>query len=105
MIAWIMTSCNLELNSSNEVNTVHVRDQKHELTPPRNRKGALRQRIARGDSSTVEGTVYKQVEQLFGLRHKPITLQDALPRSDPSRNNLPRSDPLSLVETSPLSSS
>ncbi|KAL4361460.1 hypothetical protein GQ457_04G019890 [Hibiscus cannabinus] len=26
-----------ELNSSNEVNTVHVRNQKHELTPPRNR--------------------------------------------------------------------
>ncbi|KAL4283841.1 hypothetical protein GQ457_16G015170 [Hibiscus cannabinus] len=27
-----------ELNSSNEVNTVHVRDQKHELTSPRNRE-------------------------------------------------------------------
>ncbi|KAL4290600.1 hypothetical protein GQ457_14G013530 [Hibiscus cannabinus] len=26
-----------KLNSSKEVNTVHVRDQKHELTPPRNR--------------------------------------------------------------------
>ncbi|KAL4363591.1 hypothetical protein GQ457_04G021610 [Hibiscus cannabinus] len=44
------------------VNTVHVRDQKHELTPPRDRNGTLRQRIARGDSSTVEGTVYKQAE-------------------------------------------
>ncbi|KAL4272602.1 hypothetical protein GQ457_13G016500 [Hibiscus cannabinus] len=37
--------------------------------------------------------------------HKPITLQDALPRSDSNRDNLPRSDPLSLAETSPLSSS
>ncbi|KAL4295235.1 hypothetical protein GQ457_12G011010 [Hibiscus cannabinus] len=26
--------------------------------------------------------VYDQVKQLIGLRHKPITLQDALPRSD-----------------------
>ncbi|KAK9041292.1 hypothetical protein V6N11_016401 [Hibiscus sabdariffa] len=50
-------------------------------------------------------TVYKQAEQLFGLRHKPITLQDALPKSDPSRDNLPRPDPLSLAETSHLSSS
>ncbi|KAK9001769.1 hypothetical protein V6N11_024467 [Hibiscus sabdariffa] len=50
-------------------------------------------------------TVYKQAEQLFGLRHKPITLRDALPKSDPNRDNLPRSDPLSLAETSPLSSS
>ncbi|KAL4367020.1 hypothetical protein GQ457_05G022650 [Hibiscus cannabinus] len=48
--------------STNKVNTVHVRDQKHELTPPRDRKGTLRQRIARGGSSTVEGTVYKQAE-------------------------------------------
>ncbi|KAL4363294.1 hypothetical protein GQ457_04G021310 [Hibiscus cannabinus] len=63
-------------------------------------KGTLRQRIARGDSSTVEGTVYKQAEQLFGLRHKPITLQDALPRSEPCRDNLPRPDLLSLAETS-----
>ncbi|KAK8498965.1 hypothetical protein V6N12_058002 [Hibiscus sabdariffa] len=50
-------------------------------------------------------TVYKQAEQLFGLRHKPITLQDALPKSNPSRDNLPRPDLLSLAETSPLSSS
>ncbi|KAK8598377.1 hypothetical protein V6N13_094348 [Hibiscus sabdariffa] len=26
--------------------------------------------------------VYNQVKQLIGLRHKPITLQDALPRFD-----------------------
>ncbi|KAL4366617.1 hypothetical protein GQ457_05G022860 [Hibiscus cannabinus] len=70
-----------ELNSRNEVNTVHVRDQKHELTPPRNRYPC--------DNGYKEvtvlpsrDTVYDQVKQLIGLRHKPITLQDALPRSD-----------------------
>ncbi|KAL4303036.1 hypothetical protein GQ457_10G010080 [Hibiscus cannabinus] len=70
-----------ELNSSKEVNTVHVRDQKHELTPPRNRYPC--------DNGYKEVTVlpsrdivYDQAKQLFGLRHKPITLQDALPRSD-----------------------
>ncbi|KAL4284874.1 hypothetical protein GQ457_16G018940 [Hibiscus cannabinus] len=39
-------------------------------------------------------TVYKQAKHLLGLRHKPVTLQDALPRSDPSQDNLPRPDPL-----------
>ncbi|KAL4291148.1 hypothetical protein GQ457_14G012550 [Hibiscus cannabinus] len=70
-----------ELNSRNEVNTVHVRDQKHELTPPRNRYPC--------DNGYKEVTVlpsrdivYDQVKQLIGLRHKPITLQNALPRSD-----------------------
>ncbi|KAL4278222.1 hypothetical protein GQ457_03G015770 [Hibiscus cannabinus] len=65
----------------NEVNTVPVRDQKHELTPPRNRYPC--------DNGYKEVTVlpsrdivYDQVKQLIGLRHKPITLQDALPRSD-----------------------
>ncbi|KAK9031557.1 hypothetical protein V6N11_055853 [Hibiscus sabdariffa] len=56
-----------------QVNTVHVRDQKHELTPPRN-------------------------------RDKPITQQDALPRSEFPPRFLPRQDPLSLIEASPLSS-
>ncbi|KAL4325039.1 hypothetical protein GQ457_11G026360 [Hibiscus cannabinus] len=92
-----------ELNSRNEVNTVHVRDQKHELAPPRNRYPC--------DNEYKEVTVlplrdivYDQVKQLIRLRHKPITLQDALPRSDSSRDFLPRQDPLSLFETSPLSS-
>ncbi|KAL4317894.1 hypothetical protein GQ457_18G011280 [Hibiscus cannabinus] len=34
--------------------------------------------------------VYDQVKQLFGLRHKPITQQDALPRSDFLPRFLPR---------------
>ncbi|KAL4382886.1 hypothetical protein GQ457_15G018370 [Hibiscus cannabinus] len=70
-----------ELNSRNKVNTVYVRDQKHELTPSRNRYPC--------DNGYKEVTVppsrdivYNQVKQLIGLRHKPITLQDALPRSD-----------------------
>ncbi|KAL4318496.1 hypothetical protein GQ457_18G009490 [Hibiscus cannabinus] len=90
-----------ELNSRNEVNTVHVRDQKHELAPPRNRYPC--------DNGYKEVTVlplrdivYDQVKQLIGLRHKPITPQDALPRSDSSRDFLPRQDPLSLFETSPF---
>ncbi|KAL4379168.1 hypothetical protein GQ457_02G025710 [Hibiscus cannabinus] len=60
------------LEYKNEVNTVHVRDQKHELTPPRNRYPC--------DNGYKEVTVlpsrdtaYDQVKQLIGLRHKPIT--------------------------------
>ncbi|KAL4346281.1 hypothetical protein GQ457_17G008920 [Hibiscus cannabinus] len=67
--------------TSNKVNTVHVRDQKHELIPPRNRYPS--------DNGYKEVTVlpsrdivYDQVRQLIGLRHKPVTQQDALPRSD-----------------------
>ncbi|KAL4320020.1 hypothetical protein GQ457_18G008010 [Hibiscus cannabinus] len=70
-----------ELNSRSEVNTVHVRDRKHELTPPRHRYPC--------DNGYKEVTVlpsrdtaYDQDKQLIGLRHKPITLQDALPRSN-----------------------
>ncbi|KAK8583415.1 hypothetical protein V6N13_022121 [Hibiscus sabdariffa] len=55
------------------MNAVHVRNQKHELTPPRN-------------------------------RDKPITQQDALPRSESPPRYLPGQDPLSLFEASPLSS-
>ncbi|KAK8713429.1 hypothetical protein V6N13_148647 [Hibiscus sabdariffa] len=47
---------------------------------------------------------YKQDIQLFGLRDKPITQQDALPRSEFPLRYLPGQDPLSLCETSPLSS-
>ncbi|KAK8628511.1 hypothetical protein V6N13_009098 [Hibiscus sabdariffa] len=53
--------------------------------------------------SCTEATCSIKAQNL--LRHKPITLQDALPKSNPSRDNLPRPDPLSLAETSPLSSS
>ncbi|KAL4285507.1 hypothetical protein GQ457_16G017330 [Hibiscus cannabinus] len=45
--------------------------------------------FSHGDNSTVEGTVYKQAEQLFGLRHKPLTLQDALPRSESAEKICP----------------
>ncbi|KAL4297578.1 hypothetical protein GQ457_12G013910 [Hibiscus cannabinus] len=61
------------LKLKKRVNTVHVRDQKHELTPPRD-------------------------------RHKPITQQDALLRSEFPPRFLPRQDPLSLFKASPLSS-
>ncbi|KAL4368026.1 hypothetical protein GQ457_05G022810 [Hibiscus cannabinus] len=65
-----------------KVNPVHVRNQKRELTPPRSR-------CQESDSSTVEGIVYKQAEQLFGLRHKPLTLQDALPISESAEKICP----------------
>ncbi|KAK8582318.1 hypothetical protein V6N13_032073 [Hibiscus sabdariffa] len=48
--------------------------------------------------------VYEQANQLSGLRDKPITQQDALPRSEGQSRYLPRQDLLSLFETSPLSS-
>ncbi|KAL4297733.1 hypothetical protein GQ457_12G014650 [Hibiscus cannabinus] len=66
-----------------QVNTVHVRDQKHELTPPRDRYPC--------DNGYKEVTafpprniVYDQDIQLIGLRDKPITQQDALPKSYPT---------------------
>ncbi|KAL4351420.1 hypothetical protein GQ457_06G012300 [Hibiscus cannabinus] len=85
------------------VNTVHVRDQKHELTSPRDRYPC--------DNGYKEVTilplrdiVYDQAKQLFGLRDKTITQQDALPRSEFPPRFLPRLDSLSLFEASPLSS-
>ncbi|KAK8562217.1 hypothetical protein V6N12_049264 [Hibiscus sabdariffa] len=85
------------------MNAVHVRDQKHELTPPRNRYPC--------DNGNKKVTaipprdiVYKQDNQLSGLRDKSITQQDALPRSEYPPRYLPGQDPLSLFETSPLSS-
>ncbi|KAL4281205.1 hypothetical protein GQ457_03G013640 [Hibiscus cannabinus] len=85
------------------MNAVHVRDQNHELTPPRNRYPC--------DNGYKEVTtfpprdiVYDQDIQLFGLRDKPITSQDALPRSESPPRYLPGQDPLSLFEASPLSS-
>ncbi|KAL4318253.1 hypothetical protein GQ457_18G011460 [Hibiscus cannabinus] len=44
------------------------------------------------------------VTTLIGLRNKPITQQDALPRSESQPRFLPGHDPLSLFEASPLSS-
>ncbi|KAK8696712.1 hypothetical protein V6N13_001844 [Hibiscus sabdariffa] len=40
---------------------------------------------------------YKKEKQLIGLRDKPITKQDALPRSEYQPRYLPGQDPLSLL--------
>ncbi|KAK8557127.1 hypothetical protein V6N13_035231 [Hibiscus sabdariffa] len=40
------------------------------------------------------GIVYDQAKQLFGLRHKPIAQQDALPKPEFQPRFLPRQDPL-----------
>ncbi|KAL4387320.1 hypothetical protein GQ457_09G017490 [Hibiscus cannabinus] len=96
-----ISSKGMELNSSNEVNTVHVRDQKHELTPPRNSYPC--------DNGYKEVTVlpsrdivYDQVKQLIGLGHKPITLQDALPRSDSQPRFSAKAGPVVSVRDIPF---
>ncbi|KAK8557821.1 hypothetical protein V6N12_010045 [Hibiscus sabdariffa] len=73
------------------MNAVHVRNQKHELTPPRN--SGYKKVIA----FPPRDIKYKQDKQLFGLRDKPITKQDALPRSEYQPRYLPGQDPLSLL--------
>ncbi|KAL4353402.1 hypothetical protein GQ457_06G015130 [Hibiscus cannabinus] len=90
-----------KLNSRNEVNTVHVQYQKHELTPPRNRYPC--------DNGYKEVTVlpsrdivYDQVKQLIGLRHKPITQQDALPRSDSQPRFSAKAGPIVSVRDIPF---
>ncbi|KAL4291718.1 hypothetical protein GQ457_14G020930 [Hibiscus cannabinus] len=72
------------------MNAVHFRNQKHELTPPRNRYPCdnSNKKVTAFPSRDI---VYKQDNQLSGLRDKPITQQEALPRY------LPRQDPLSLL--------
>ncbi|KAK8563522.1 hypothetical protein V6N12_035668 [Hibiscus sabdariffa] len=76
------------------MNAVHVRDQRHELTPPRNR----------GDSFSAEEYRVQTRQAVTGLRDKPVTQQDALPKSKYQPRYPPGQDPLSLFETSPLSS-
>ncbi|KAK8977377.1 hypothetical protein V6N11_034425 [Hibiscus sabdariffa] len=61
------------------MNAVHVRDQKHELTLPRN-------------SFPPKDIVYDQDIQLFGLKDKPITQQEALSRSESQPRYLPGQD-------------
>ncbi|KAK9044466.1 hypothetical protein V6N11_058366 [Hibiscus sabdariffa] len=73
------------------MNAVHVRNQKHELTPPRN---SVYKEVT---AFSPRDTKYKQDKQLFGLRDKPITKQDALPRSEYQPRCLPGQDPLSLL--------
>ncbi|KAK8590242.1 hypothetical protein V6N12_024619 [Hibiscus sabdariffa] len=76
------------------MNAVHVRDQKHELTPPRNR----------GDNFSAEGYRVQARQAVIGLRDKPVTQQDTLPKSEYQPRYPPGQDPLSVFETSPLSS-
>ncbi|KAL4318954.1 hypothetical protein GQ457_18G011040 [Hibiscus cannabinus] len=85
------------------MNTVHLRDQKHELTPLRDRypcDNGYKEVIA----FPLRDIVYDQDIQLIGLRDKPITQRDALSRSESPPRFLPRQDLLSLFEASPLSS-
>ncbi|KAK9006426.1 hypothetical protein V6N11_035464 [Hibiscus sabdariffa] len=72
------------------MNAVHVQDQKHELTPPMNSNKNVTDFPPRD-------IVYKQDNQLFGLTDKPITQQDALPKSKGPLRYLPGQDPLSLL--------
>ncbi|KAK9033667.1 hypothetical protein V6N11_049853 [Hibiscus sabdariffa] len=71
------------------MNAVHVRDQKNELTPPRNSNKKV-------TAFPPRDIVYKQDNQLVGLRDKPITQQDALPKSEGPPRYMPGQDPLSL---------
>ncbi|KAL4309229.1 hypothetical protein GQ457_01G016710 [Hibiscus cannabinus] len=54
------------------MNVVHVRDQKHELTPPRNRY-PCDNGYKKVTAFPPRDIVYEQDIQLFGLRDKPIT--------------------------------
>ncbi|KAL4283236.1 hypothetical protein GQ457_16G020080 [Hibiscus cannabinus] len=86
------------------MNAVHVRDQKHELTPPKIGRYPCDNSNKKVTAFPLRDIVYKQDNQLSGLRDKPITQQDALPRSEYPSRYLPGQDSLSLFETSPLSS-
>ncbi|KAK8624342.1 hypothetical protein V6N13_065689 [Hibiscus sabdariffa] len=70
------------------MNAVQVRNQKHELTPPRNSD--------KGDSLLPRDIAYKQASRGIGLRDKSVTQQDALPNSKDPLRYLPRQEPLSL---------
>ncbi|KAL4291726.1 hypothetical protein GQ457_14G020970 [Hibiscus cannabinus] len=85
------------------VNTVHVRDQKHELASPRDRY-PCDNGYKKVTDFPPRDIVYDQDIQLIGLRDKPITQQDALLKSESPPRFLLRQDPLSPFEASPLSS-
>ncbi|KAK8557647.1 hypothetical protein V6N12_009876 [Hibiscus sabdariffa] len=81
------------------MNAVHVRNQKHELTPPRN---SGYKKVTDSSPRNIE---YKQDRQLFGLRDKPVTQQDALPNSEvPAKIIRPGRTRCLPAEASPLSS-
>ncbi|KAL4282717.1 hypothetical protein GQ457_16G018580 [Hibiscus cannabinus] len=84
------------------VNTVHVRDQKHELTPPRNRKYPCDNGYKEVTVLPSRDIVYNQVKQLIGLRHKPITQQDALSRSDSQPRFYAKAGPVVSVRDIPF---
>ncbi|KAK8636231.1 hypothetical protein V6N13_004935 [Hibiscus sabdariffa] len=73
------------------MNAVHVRDQKHELTPPRN-------------SFSAEGYCVQARQAVTGLRDKPVTQHDALPNSEVPAKIPARAGPVVSAEASPLSS-
>ncbi|KAL4353257.1 hypothetical protein GQ457_06G012290 [Hibiscus cannabinus] len=85
------------------VNTVHVRDQKHELTSPRDRY-PCDNGYKKVTAFLPSDIVYDKDIQLIGLRDKPITQQEALSKSESPPRFLLRQDPLSPFEASPLSS-
>ncbi|KAL4296562.1 hypothetical protein GQ457_12G015080 [Hibiscus cannabinus] len=78
------------------MDVVHVRDQKHELTLPRNRYPC-----DNGNKKVIafppRDIVYKQDNQLFGLRDKSIIHQDALLKSEGPPRYLHGQDQLSLL--------
>ncbi|KAK8504471.1 hypothetical protein V6N12_046808 [Hibiscus sabdariffa] len=75
------------------MNAVHVRNQKHELTPPRN-------------SLFAEGYQVQARQAVTGLRDKPVTKHDALPNSEvPAKIICPGRTHCLPAEASPLSSS
>ncbi|KAK8560249.1 hypothetical protein V6N12_013049 [Hibiscus sabdariffa] len=73
------------------MNTVHVRDQKHELTPPRN-------------SFFAEGYQVQARQAVTGLRDKPVTQHDALPNSEVPAKIICPGKTVTSAEASPLSS-
>ncbi|KAK8511845.1 hypothetical protein V6N12_000885 [Hibiscus sabdariffa] len=68
----------VEVKLTKRVNTVHVRDQKHELTPPRNR------------------------QVVTGLRDKLVTQHDALPNSEVPAKISARAGPVASLLRHPL---
>ncbi|KAK9030324.1 hypothetical protein V6N11_031752 [Hibiscus sabdariffa] len=71
------------------VNTVHVRDQKYELTPPRN-------------SFSAEGYCVQARQVVIGLRDKPVTQHDALPNSEVPAKISARAGPVASLLRHPL---
>ncbi|KAL4280589.1 hypothetical protein GQ457_03G021380 [Hibiscus cannabinus] len=83
------------------MNAIHVRDQKHELTPPRNRypcDNGYKEVTAFPPRDIVYDQDIKLVNKMYDYNHLMIGLWAY------SNIYLPGQDPLSLFETSPFSS-